>query len=211
MYNDATLEYLEHLIDQEKLKIQNGGTKKALETLEKHKREHQEKVKTLQEAIARKDDGQVLDDQGVIQLIRTLYGLPHFGGDLKKIVATNEKAAEATYREKSFNVSAGAHWNRQKSNKKKQPKSQQEYNYSSHVILPSAYYQDPYSDSIPDSFPGTFPGPSPSEYSAAGPPIYQMPLRPEQTALANQHWTGAGPYSNSNPTPMKQRPWWRPW
>ncbi len=57
----------------------------------------------------------------VALIIVTVYGLPHFGKDLKEIVATKEKSAEATYREKSFNVSAGAHWNRHMTGKKKQP------------------------------------------------------------------------------------------
>ncbi|KAH0565816.1 hypothetical protein GP486_000785 [Trichoglossum hirsutum] len=216
VYNDATLDYLEHLIHQERLKVQNGGTKKALETLEKHKREHLEKVKTLQEAIARKDDGQVLDDQGVLQLIRTLYGLPNFGEDLKKIVAANEKAAEATYREKSFNFSAGAHWNGQKTTKKKQLKNQQDYNYSNHPNQPSAHYADPYhqdfrSDSIPGSFPGTFPSPFPSENPVTAPSAYQIPFLSRQPTSPDQHWTGAEPYSNSDPTPTKRKPWWMPW
>jgi hypothetical protein len=201
VYNDTILEYLEHLIYQEKLKIQNGGMKRALETLEKHKREYLEKVKTLQEAIARKDDGQVLDDQGVLQLIRTLYGLPHFGKDLKKIVAANEKAAEATYREKSSNVSAGAHWDRQKTSKGKHPKNKSSAYYA------NSYHQDSCSDSIPGSFPGTFPLSSPSECSPTVLATYQMPLRPGRPASADQSWTGARLHSDSDLTPTKQKSW----
>jgi hypothetical protein len=214
-YNDATLEYLDHLIDREKMKVQNGGTKKALDDLEKYKREHIQKVDTLQKAMERGDSGEVLDDKGVLQLIVTIYGLPHFGKDLKKIVATNEKSAEATYREKSFNVSAGAHWNRQTTGKKKQPKSQQNYNYSRQANQASAYYSDPYysdsySDTIPGSFPGSSPWSSPSEYATAVPETYQIPLRPDQQAPAGQYTPNSGSYPNSGPSaPTKSRFPWR--
>jgi len=85
-YNDATLEYIEHLIDQEKLKIQNGGEKTALEKLKVYHAEHVEKVKTLTKAMERGDTNQLLDDKGVRQLIDGLYGLTHFGEDLKNIL-----------------------------------------------------------------------------------------------------------------------------
>jgi hypothetical protein len=113
-YNDATIEYVDHLIQQEKLKIKSGGKKAILEMLEKYKAEHLQKVEALTKSMERGDTDTVLDDQGVRQLIDSLYGLPHFGEDLKRIVRVNERAAEATFREKSCNVSAGKHWTRPK-------------------------------------------------------------------------------------------------
>jgi ribosome biogenesis GTPase A len=201
-YNDATLEYLDHLIDQEKMKVQNGGTKKALDDLEKYKREHIQKVDTLQKAMDRGDSGDVLDDKGVRQLIDTLYGLPHFGKDLKKIVTTNEKAAEATYRERSTNVSAGARWNPQSTGKRKQTKSRQNYNHSHQANQASIYYSDShtsdsYSDTIPGSFPGPFPWSSPSEHATAVPGTYQIPLRPDQQTSADRYKPDSGSHPNS--------------
>jgi hypothetical protein len=113
-YNDATIEYVDHLIQQEKLKIKSGGKKAILEMLEKYKAEHLQKVEALTKSMERGDTDTVLDDQGVRQLIDSLYGLPHFGEDLKRIVRVNERAAEATFRKKSCNVSAGKHWTRPK-------------------------------------------------------------------------------------------------
>jgi hypothetical protein len=113
-YNDATIEYVDHLIHQEKLKIKSGGKKETLDMLERYKAEHLQKVDALTLAMARGDTDIVLDDQGVRQLVDSLYGLPHFGKDLERIVRVNERAAEATFREKSCNVSAGRHWGRQK-------------------------------------------------------------------------------------------------
>jgi len=198
-YNDATLEYLDHLIDQEKMKVQNGGTKKALDDLEKYKREHIQKVDALQKAMDKGDSGDVLDDKEVRQRIDTLYDLPHFGKDLKKIVTTNEKAAEATYRERSLNVSAGKHWNPQSTGKRKQARSQQNHNHSHQANQASAYYSDSrtsdsYSDTIPGSFPGSSLRPSPSEYAPAVPETYQIPLRPDQQTSAGQYKPDSGSY-----------------
>ncbi|KAK4152110.1 hypothetical protein C8A00DRAFT_35238 [Chaetomidium leptoderma] len=87
-YNDAT----------EKMKIKSGGKKEPVEMLQKYRAEHLEKVQAMTKAIERGDADSVLDDQGVRQLVDSLYGLPYFGEDLKRIVRTNEKAAEATFR-----------------------------------------------------------------------------------------------------------------
>ncbi|EAQ87497.1 hypothetical protein CHGG_04116 [Chaetomium globosum CBS 148.51] len=111
-YNDATIEYVDHLIQQEKLKVKSGGKKQTLSILEKYKAEHLQKVEALTRAMARGDIDIVLDDQGARQLVDSLYGLPHFGKDLQKIVQVNEMAADAVFREKSCNVSAGQHWGR---------------------------------------------------------------------------------------------------
>lgn len=110
-YNDATVEYVDHLINQERLKVDSGGRKDALEMLEKYRAEHLEKVDALSKAIASGDaDYQLLDDQGVREQVDRLYALPHFGEDLQRIVKINEKAVEASFREKSYNVSLGTHW-----------------------------------------------------------------------------------------------------
>ncbi|KAL0472526.1 hypothetical protein QR685DRAFT_586599 [Neurospora intermedia] len=117
-YNDATVEYVDHLINQERLKIDSGGRKDALENLEKYKAEHLEKVEALSKAIASGDtDYQLLDDQGVRDQVDRLYSLPHFGEDLQRIVKVNEKAVEASFREKSYNISLGIHWKSQSHNR----------------------------------------------------------------------------------------------
>ncbi|KAK3324526.1 hypothetical protein B0T19DRAFT_464640, partial [Cercophora scortea] len=109
-YNDATIEYVDHLITQERLKVQSGRKKDNLEILEKYKAQHLQKVETLTKAMEAGDEDQVLDAKGVRQMIDSIYGLPHFGKDLMNIVTTNEKAADTTFRERSYNFSAGSHW-----------------------------------------------------------------------------------------------------
>ena len=122
-YNDGTLEYIDMLIDQEKMKLQKGGKKNrdALDALEKYRAEHLEKVRVLKKAMERGDESELLDDDGIRQAIDSLFGLPHFGEDLRAIFQNNERAAEMTYREKSFNVSAGSHWSRPKTLKQVRP------------------------------------------------------------------------------------------
>ncbi|EGZ72991.1 hypothetical protein NEUTE2DRAFT_156555 [Neurospora tetrasperma FGSC 2509] len=124
-YNDATVEYVDHLINQERLKVDSGGRKDALENLEKYRAEHLEKVEALSKAIASGDtDYQLLDDQGVREQVDRLYSLPHFGEDLERIVKINEKAVEASFREKSYNISLGSHWKRSRSDRGTQQSSQ---------------------------------------------------------------------------------------
>lgn len=109
-YNDATVEYVDHLIHQEGMKIKSGGRADELNRLEKYKSEHLERVAILTKAMESGNTTLMLDDRGVTQLVTGLYGLPHFGADLKRIVENNERVVDAAFREKTFNVSAGGDW-----------------------------------------------------------------------------------------------------
>ncbi|KAI1635356.1 hypothetical protein F4809DRAFT_614425 [Biscogniauxia mediterranea] len=162
-YNDATVEYVDMLIDQEKIKIQNGGSKNKLENLEKYKAEHIQRVDALKTAMENGDSSRVIDDLGVQQLVKSLYGLPHFGKDLENIVKSQEKAAEATYRERSFNVSAGAHWNRN-GQAKPRPRAR----------------PHPRSAATSQAVPGSFPGDSPKRTIPLR--TRTQPLQPAQPA-----------------------------
>lgn len=68
-YNDVTVEYLDMQIDQEKLKVQNGGTKKRLLNLKKHKTKHIQKVEILKKAMVDGGSTDLLDDAGLGQLV----------------------------------------------------------------------------------------------------------------------------------------------
>jgi GTPase SAR1 family protein len=198
-YNDATLEYLDHLIDQEKMKIQSGGAKKGLKALEKYKRGHLEKVQMLEKAMEEGDGREVLDDQGVHQLIDSLYGLPNFGKDLKRIVKTNEKAVEAAYRERSYNVSAGTHWYRQSTGNNKQDESWQRKNYT-YQARPPSYYSDPYQEAIPGSFPRTFS----NGFLGTFPDRDQLSMRPNEQPPASSSRRFQGSSTNA----MPKKSWW---
>ncbi|KAF5611717.1 aaa atpase domain protein [Fusarium subglutinans] len=91
-YNDAIVEYLDMLIDQERQKI----------------------VEVLEKAMKQGDESKLLDNKGVAQLVDSLYALPHFGNDLRNIVKIQESAAELSYRERSYNVSGGVGFHRRR-------------------------------------------------------------------------------------------------
>ncbi|KIL85474.1 hypothetical protein FAVG1_11432 [Fusarium avenaceum] len=111
-YNDATVEYLDMLIDQERQKMKVGGSNQRHRKLKKERAEYLQKVEVLEKAMKHGDESKLLDDAGVAQLVDSLYGLPQFGDDLRNIVNTQERAADATYRERSYNVTGGARFRR---------------------------------------------------------------------------------------------------
>jgi hypothetical protein len=119
-YNDATLEYLDHQIDEEKKKVQAGGdTYKdaTLKAMQKYRAEHVEKVRILDLAMKRGEDDKFIGDSQIPQQLESLYALPQYGSDFRKLMEQTEKAAQATNRERSYNVHAGNHWNKSCSSK----------------------------------------------------------------------------------------------
>ncbi|RSL66749.1 hypothetical protein CEP54_003551 [Fusarium duplospermum] len=125
-YNDATIEYIDMLIDQERQKMKVGGSKQRHEKLEREKAEYLQRVEVLEKAMKQGDDSKLLDDSSVAQLVESLYGLPHFGDDLRNIVNIQERAAESTHRERSCNVAGGAHFRRQR--ERKRPRTGERHN-----------------------------------------------------------------------------------
>ncbi|RSL68851.1 hypothetical protein CEP53_002391 [Fusarium sp. AF-6] len=119
-YNDATIEYIDMLIDQERQKMKVGGSNQRHKKLEKEKAEYLQRVDVLEKAMKEGDESKLLDDTGVAQLVESLYGLPHFGNDLRNIVNIQERAADSTHRERSCNVAGGAHFRRQRVRKQSQ-------------------------------------------------------------------------------------------
>ncbi|KAF5612789.1 P-loop containing protein [Fusarium tjaetaba] len=113
-HNGATVEYLDMLIDQERQKMQVGGSKQRHEKLQKQKAGYLQKVEVLEKAMKQGDESELLDDKGVAQLVDSLYALPHFGNDLRNIVKIQESAAESSYRERSYNVSGGVGFRRRR-------------------------------------------------------------------------------------------------
>ncbi|KAI8721659.1 G domain-containing protein [Fusarium sp. LHS14.1] len=150
-YNDATIEYIDMLIDQERQKMKAGGSKQRRGKLEKEKAEYLQRVEVLEKAMQQGDESKLLDDAGVAQLVESLYGLPHFGDDLRNIVNIQERAAESTYRERSCNVSGGAHFHRKRQGNQTRTNKQRNAHLgegpSAPMKLTSAY------EPIPGSFP----------------------------------------------------------
>ncbi|KAJ6255890.1 hypothetical protein Dda_9349 [Drechslerella dactyloides] len=94
-YNDATIEYVDILIEQEKMKIAAGGNDQTLKNLQRFRRAHEEKVKVLTQSMATGSSDGVLNDEEVHQKIQMLYKLPNFGDSLRDIVTNNEKMSSS--------------------------------------------------------------------------------------------------------------------
>ncbi|KAF5553079.1 P-loop containing protein [Fusarium phyllophilum] len=154
-YNDATIEYLDMLIDQERQKMQVGGSKHRHEKLQKQKAGYLQRVEVLEKAMKQGDESKLLDDKGVAQLVNSLYALPHFGNDLRNIVKIQESAAESSYRERSYNVSGGVgfHRRRRMNRAQKEAAGNSDYGEGSWAANNIPAYEP-----IPGSFPGELDG-----------------------------------------------------
>ncbi|EPE05478.1 aaa atpase domain containing protein [Ophiostoma piceae UAMH 11346] len=104
LYNDATLEYLDMLIDEEKQKSRVSRQKSKLEALRNSRAAHIELVKTLESSMATCDGAAQLDEAGVEALVQSLYDLEHFGKMLRDVKEGVVEAYQATYRERPFRV-----------------------------------------------------------------------------------------------------------
>jgi GTP-binding protein EngB required for normal cell division len=116
--NDATEDYINMLIQDEESKIEAGRqlrhnvdiNKKRLQGLKEDKQAHLELVNTLTKHMRapRNAKEQLLDEKGVEQLVARLYGLPHFGQNLKAVKNTITSAHKATYRERPYRIGGRA-------------------------------------------------------------------------------------------------------
>ncbi|KAI1414195.1 hypothetical protein F5Y13DRAFT_160001 [Hypoxylon sp. FL1857] len=117
-YNDATLEYLDMLIKDEKGKIhaaqQQGmsasGNQKRLNAIETDRQRHVELVEALTTSMddSKSSQQRVLDPADVDHLVKKLYGLKHFGQNLKSVKNTITSAHESSYRERPYRVKRGS-------------------------------------------------------------------------------------------------------
>jgi hypothetical protein len=104
-YNDATLEYYDHLIKEEKSKVGFGATPARLNGLERNRQQYEEFVKAMTKELERGNAHyQALDEDGVYQLVEKLYNLKHNGNDLRKIAKVVGMAYAATFREKVYRI-----------------------------------------------------------------------------------------------------------
>ncbi|KAM0433873.1 hypothetical protein ACHAPT_003816 [Fusarium lateritium] len=150
-YNDATVEYIDMLMDEERKKIKVGGSNQRRSKLEKEKAEYLQKVEVLEKAMKQGDESKLLDDAGVAQLVDSLYGLPQFGNDLRDIVKIQETAAESTYRERAYNIVGGARFHHQRERNKTRTDKRRKADFGEGPSAPVKVVS-PY-EPIPGSFP----------------------------------------------------------
>ncbi|KAH0491274.1 hypothetical protein TgHK011_002711 [Trichoderma gracile] len=115
--NDATLDYLDMLIQDQQGVIEAGrqrgfsvdANKKRLKALKEDRRIHLELVETFKQNMAHPTcpEDMLLDEQGVDALVKKLYDLKHFGANLKHIKYVIDSSIEETYRERPYRVQTG--------------------------------------------------------------------------------------------------------
>ncbi|KAL7960981.1 hypothetical protein V8C34DRAFT_320586 [Trichoderma compactum] len=112
--NDATLDYLDMLIQDETSVIEAGRqrglsmgpNKKRLQALKDDRRIHLELVETFKQNMNDPTcpEDTLLDEQGVGALVKKLYKLKHFGANLEHIKYVIGSSLEDTYRERPYRV-----------------------------------------------------------------------------------------------------------
>lgn len=103
-YNDATIEYLDHLIKKELEKVQAGGPLKRLKELETYKAQYAQLVEVFTLNLQHGGGERVLDTAGVEAEVQKLYSLKHYGTNLRRLRQVVEVAHAATFREKPYQV-----------------------------------------------------------------------------------------------------------
>lgn len=112
-YNDATVEYLEHLIKDEKTKVRTGDSGQRLEALEKDLDNYKKFVDAMEQkdkSISSAHAYTPLNEAGVAKLVQSLYNLPHYGQMLKDLAQVVASAYEANFRERPYRISHRKYW-----------------------------------------------------------------------------------------------------
>lgn len=82
-YNDAMLEYMDHLIKEEEKKIKVGGRQQTLDLMQLSRDSYQKQTEILDKEMARGDSANVLNPSDVDKVVKKLYGLKHNGKSIK--------------------------------------------------------------------------------------------------------------------------------
>jgi len=110
-YNDATIEYMDHLIKDERSKLRAGASRARLERLERDKAQYQSYVDAM-EAGKRTSSTHILNEPGVALLVQQLYNLKHYGRMLKDLAHVVGRAYAANFREKPCRIQGKRFWTR---------------------------------------------------------------------------------------------------
>ncbi|KAL2865912.1 uncharacterized protein BJX67DRAFT_388865 [Aspergillus lucknowensis] len=113
-YNDATIEYLEHLIKDERTKVRTGQSRARLESLEKDLDDYKKFVEAMEQKDRDSGNGEhayaPLNEAGVAKLVQKLYNLPHYGQMLRDMAQVVANAYEANFRERPYRISRRKYW-----------------------------------------------------------------------------------------------------
>ncbi|KAF8861053.1 hypothetical protein BDZ45DRAFT_545728, partial [Acephala macrosclerotiorum] len=114
VYNDVTVEYLEHLIKDEKAKMGTDQSTRAglIIALEASKKKHEDFVSAMRKGKQTQNSSryQELDQDGVHRLVTSLCAMKHYGQQLKQAENAVKIAYAAQFREKPYRVRRPEHY-----------------------------------------------------------------------------------------------------
>ncbi|KAL4989590.1 hypothetical protein BDW68DRAFT_175730 [Aspergillus falconensis] len=113
-YNDATLDYLDRTIEDEKGKVAAGGSQDMLGRLFQYREQYQQEIKILNDQMAKGENSRLLDRAGVVELVQKMHSLTHYGQMLKDIGIVVDKIQSFERREKPHVLRARSHTPRQR-------------------------------------------------------------------------------------------------
>ncbi|OKL58362.1 hypothetical protein UA08_06186 [Talaromyces atroroseus] len=108
--NDATLDYLDLQIEQEKGKISEGGSRDKFKRLSDFRKQYEQEVKILTEYWQKGDSQKLLDQADVEGLMQHLYSLQHYGSQLQQANQVLNRIGVISNREKTNVIHAKAHF-----------------------------------------------------------------------------------------------------
>lgn len=106
-YNDATVAYLDMLIEAEQGKVDAGGgdrNKNTLKALQEDKGKHLELVDVLEKSMQGRGAAKPIDQDEVNRIVKQLYNLKHFGKTLEDLQTNIAYTHAATNRENPHRV-----------------------------------------------------------------------------------------------------------
>ena len=101
-YSDARIEYLDHLLKEERAKAQVSGDESLVNSLLETKQMYLEEFKIIEKSIGDGKNQQVLDPKNVAAVESRLYQLKHFGATLKKVRDAGSQAHQHSYKEITY-------------------------------------------------------------------------------------------------------------
>lgn len=106
-YSDARIEYLDHLLKEERAKAQVSGDDTIVQSMESAKQIYLEEFRIIDQAIGSGKNAEILDPKNVARVEADLYKLKHFGQTLKQVREGGSAAHKITYKEIPFQAPKG--------------------------------------------------------------------------------------------------------
>lgn len=106
-YSDARIEYIDHLMKEERAKAQVSGDDTIVRSMESAKQMYLEEFRIIDQAIGSGKNADVLDPKNVARVEGELYKLKNFGQTLKQVRDGGHTAHKVMYKEIPFEAPKG--------------------------------------------------------------------------------------------------------